>query len=73
MTDYIVPAERGITIDTSQMNNILSINPDDMDAEVEAGVTRIQLNDHLKSTGFMFTVDPGADATMGGMAATRAS
>lgn len=73
VTDYIVPAERGITIDTSQMNNILSINPDDMDAEVEAGVTRIQLNDHLKSTGLMFTVDPGADATMGGMAATRAS
>lgn len=70
---HIVPAEGGITIDTSQMNNILSINPDDMDAEVEAGVTRIQLNDHLKSTGLMFTVDPGADATMGGMAATRAS
>lgn len=70
---HVVPAEGGITIDTSQMNAIISINPDDMDAEVEAGVTRTQLNHELKAKGLMFTVDPGADATMGGMAATRAS
>ncbi|MDG2467619.1 MAG: FAD-linked oxidase C-terminal domain-containing protein [Alphaproteobacteria bacterium] len=70
---HIVPAAGGITIDTSQMNAVISINPDDMDAVVESGVTRTQLNEELKSAGLMFTVDPGADATMGGMAATRAS
>lgn len=70
---HIVPAAGGITIDTSHMNAVISINPDDMDAVVETGVTRTQLNQELKSTGLMFTVDPGADATMGGMAATRAS
>jgi D-lactate dehydrogenase (cytochrome) len=59
---HIVPAAGGITIDTSHMNAVISINPDDMDAVVEAGVTRTQLNQELKSARLMFTVDPGADA-----------
>jgi len=73
LESQVIPINGGISIDTSQMNQIIAINSNDMDAIVEAGVTRNQLNDNLKSTGLMFTVDPGADATMGGMASTRAS
>jgi D-lactate dehydrogenase (cytochrome) len=63
----------GITIDMREMNKILRISVQDSDATVEAGVTRIQLVKALKNTGLTFFVDPGADATIGGMASTRAS
>ena len=63
----------GITIDLTRMTKVLRLSVEDLDVTVEAGLTHRKLNDHLKNTGLMFPVDPGADATLGGMAATRAS
>ena len=63
----------GISVDLRQMNRVLRISAEDLDATVEAGVTRLQLAKALRNTGLMFPIDPGADATIGGMAATRAS
>jgi len=63
----------GITIDLREMRRVLRVSVDDLDATVEAGVTRLQLAKALANTGLSFPIDPGADATIGGMAATRAS
>ena len=63
----------GISIDMTRMNRVLRVSADDLDATVQAGVTRKQFDKHLLSTGLVFHLDPGADATLGGMAATRAS
>ena len=63
----------GVSIDLTRMTKVLHLSPEDLDITVEAGIRRLQLDGHLKNTGLMFPIDPGADATLGGMASTRAS
>lgn len=70
---HVIPYKNGITVDFSLMNKIIEIKESDLLVKVQPGVTREQLNKRLKNHGLFFTVDPGANATLGGMAATNAS
>ncbi len=70
---HLLAVQGGISLDVSRMNKVLSINADDLTVTLQPGVTRKQLNEEVKSAGLFFPIDPGADASLGGMCATRAS
>ena len=70
---HVLGNEKGITVSLEKMNSIIEVNAEDFDCRVEAYVTRKQLDEHLRDQGVFFPIDPGAEATLAGMAATSAS
>jgi D-lactate dehydrogenase (cytochrome) len=70
---HLLAVQGGVSIDLNRMNKLLSVQPEDLTVTVQAGVTRTQLNNEIRHTGLFFPIDPGADASLGGMSATRAS
>ena len=70
---HVNAPQGGISIDTSMMKRVIAVHDSDLDCVIEPGITRKELNEHLRSSGLFFPIDPGADATLGGMVATRAS
>ena len=70
---HLLAVQGGVSIDLGRMNQVIAVQPEDLTVTVQAGVTRMQLNNEIRHTGLFFPIDPGADASLGGMSATRAS